>query len=193
MNSDQASFWSHIYHRTPGRQRWEASHTRPDSCGIVWKGGSRGHNSYWSWTRTIGCLRCIVGNHRCGPKWKPLLSTSLRLANQIGQHPRQGVRRLRMILVRYRSKNSCAAMGIFPLSRRSIQKTWVGDYRGGFGGASLVHFPRRMSCRSFPGRTCFFPPKKPKMSAGRWWVWVWRTPCANFGEQRNSTKVGRWK
>ncbi len=42
-------------------------------------------------------------------------------------------------------------------------------YCGEFRGASLVHFPRRMSRRSFPGRTCFFPPKKPKMSAGRWW------------------------
>ncbi len=41
-------------------------------------------------------------------------------------------------------------------------------YRGEFGGASLVHFPCRMSRKSFPGRTCFFLPKKPKMSAGRW-------------------------
>ena len=57
----------------------------------------------------------------CGPKGKPILLTRLRLADQIGQHPRQGVRRLQMILVRYRSKNSCA-MGIFPSSRRSIWK-----------------------------------------------------------------------
>jgi hypothetical protein len=36
-------------------------------------------------------------------------------------------------------------------------------YRGEFGGASLVNFPRRMSRRSFPGRTFCFPPKKPKI------------------------------
>ncbi len=43
-------------------------------------------------------------------------------------------------------------------------------YHGEFGGASLVlHFPCRMSRRSFPGRTFCFPPKKPKMSAGRWY------------------------
>ena len=34
--------------------------------------------------------------------------------------------------------------------------------------ASLVHFPCRLSRRSYSGRTCFFPAKKPKMTAGRW-------------------------
>jgi hypothetical protein len=33
-------------------------------------------------------------------------------------------------------------------------------YPDEFGGASLVHFPRRMSRRSFPGRTFLFPAKK---------------------------------
>jgi hypothetical protein len=57
----------------------------------------------------------------CGPKGKQILLTRLRLADQIGQHPRQGVRRLQMILVRYWPKNS-RAMGIFPSSPRSIWK-----------------------------------------------------------------------
>ncbi len=39
-------------------------------------------------------------------------------------------------------------------------------YHGGFGGASLVHFPCRTSRRIFPGRTLFFPPKKPKIPGG---------------------------
>jgi hypothetical protein len=44
-------------------------------------------------------------------------------------------------------------------------------YHGEFGGAPLVHFRSRMARRSFLGRTWFFPPKKPKMTAaGRWWT-----------------------
>ncbi len=35
-------------------------------------------------------------------------------------------------------------------------------------GFSLVHFPCRLSRRSYSGRTCFFPAEKPKMTAGRW-------------------------
>ncbi len=35
-------------------------------------------------------------------------------------------------------------------------------------GAPLVHFLCRTPRRSFLSWTCFFPPKKPMMSAGRW-------------------------
>jgi hypothetical protein len=69
-----------------------------------------------------------------------------------------------MILVRHRSKNSCA-MGIFPLSR--FRKNEWGIIAVGSGSEGLLWYILPAE-RSFPGRTSFFPPKKPKMSAGRW-------------------------
>jgi hypothetical protein len=54
-----------------------------------------------------------VDSQGCCPKCLLIFLRSLRLAHQNGGPTRQGVRRLQLILVRYRSKNSCA-MGIFP-------------------------------------------------------------------------------
>ena len=49
-------------------------------------------------------------------------------------------------------------------------------YHGEFGGASLVHFPCRTSRRIFPGKTFFFPPKKPKMTPG----WSIGSPISDY-------------
>ncbi len=127
--------------------------------------------------RAIGCLQCIVENQWWWCGTKPILLTLLRLASQIGQRPLVrvpggskwfwlaiGPR----ILVLVWSYSHCCNAQFRKMSR---------EYCVGFGGASLVHFPHRMECRSFPGQTCFFPPKnKPKISAGRWCKCFGRLP-----------------
>ena len=96
---------------------------------------------------------------RCGPKWTHSSLASQGFASQNGELPQQGVRRLGMILAGKVLATSCV-MGIFPSSQ---------VYHGEFGGDCLVLFPRRKHRRNVSWSNLFFPAKKPKMTAGRWW------------------------
>ena len=105
-------------------------------------------------------------NHEIIAKRKPILMTSQRLAHQIGQHPPQGVRRLKMILVRYRSKNSCT-MGIFPSSRRSIGRNEWGIIAVGSEGLLWYIFPAECRVGVFLVELVFSRQKSP---SERWEV-----------------------